>query len=113
MIELVIPHRYPLLTIKDREKICNGCGSKGGIDVPDTMYFLSVTEACDIHDFMWHEAKALEDLEYANEVFHSNMKIIIKRGSWWLRGLRYSRAHKYYLAVKYVGTSAYTKERNL
>ena len=113
MAELHIPLSFRYLSPEKKESICNGCGSKGGVDVFDTMWGLSVTEACNIHDYMWHVSSTVKGLEESNELFWFNMKVLIKRGSWWLRGLRYARAHKYYLAVKWFGTSAYAKERDL
>ena len=112
-MKLYAPTEYWELSPSAKAKICNGCGAKGGIDVPDTMYGLSVTRSCNIHDYMWYVATTLKELKEANKMFFKNMKAEIREGSWWLRGVRYARAHKYYLAVKYFGTKGYAKERGL
>lgn len=108
---MFIPYGFHEMRPQAKAKICNGCGSKGGIDVPDTMYGLSVTKSCDIHDFMWYYAKSIDDLHEANDIFYDNMKSEIKNGSWWFRGVRYIRAHTYYRAVSLIGTESYARER--
>ena len=111
MTDLYIPLGYHKLTPEAKKVICNGCGAKGGIDFPDSMWGQSMTVACDIHDYMWYASSSSYDVRLANEYFWYNMKVIVKQGSWWLRGLRYARAHKYYLAVKWFGTSDYIERR--
>ena len=52
--ELYKPESYKRAQASEIDNVCNGCGSKGlgGWLVPDTLYGLSVTEACNIHDWM-------------------------------------------------------------
>ncbi len=48
-LPLYAPKSYWNLTEEEKSKICNGCGAKDGIKVPDTIYGLSIKIACDIH----------------------------------------------------------------
>ncbi len=114
MIVLYAPKEY--WETQDRTAICNGCGTKGlgGILVPDTLYGLSVTDACNIHDWMYAYGRSAADKEEADRVFLNNMvRIVQGRTQWgWLKSLRLRRARKYYLAVKYGGGPAYWTGKN-
>lgn len=103
-------------TATDRDQICNGCGTKGlgGVLVPDTLYGLSITEACNIHDWMYAYGETHADKEEADRVFLNNMVRIIHHGTKyrWLKAVRLRRARKYYLAVKYAGGPAYWAGKN-
>lgn len=91
----------------------NGCGAKGGIDVPDTIYGMSITTACNIHDTEWFFAKNYFDLVEANQRFRRNIEKIIDAYSdnRFMVFLRMRRLHKYYDAVKLIGTPTYAKEK--
>jgi len=91
----------------------NGCGAKGGIKFPDTMYFVIIIAACIIHDIEWKLAKTFQDLLDANERFDDNLKKIIVAESQnelmvWLRN---QRAAKYITGVEREGTVTYAIER--
>lgn len=99
---------------------CNGCGTEGwlGMLVPDTMWGLKITEACDVHDWMYGEGTTLTDKKLADHVFLDNLIAIIngaaKSGPYryfhWLLILpRERRAFKYYQAVShsFSGESAF------
>lgn len=112
-IVLFAPEAYQRLSPSQKEKICNGCGSKGGLNVPDTMYGLDMSEPCQIHDFMYHVGKTNADKEEADRTFLNNMNRVIEARSWrFLKPLRYARAKEYYIAVKYFGGSAFWKGKN-
>ena len=116
-LQLTVPLSYHSSNAYERGQVCNGCGTGGwkGKLVPDTIWFLNVREACDIHDWMYHEGKTQKDKEIADRVFHHNMRLIIEDGSWWkwLARLRKIRAFTYYTAVAKFGDSAFwaNKER--
>lgn len=83
----------------------NGCGAKGGMQFPGTMWFLSIVSACDIHDIDWTMATCTEDLIAANEVFDNNLKRIIDKDSnFIMKRLRRMRAAKYVTEVELIGT---------
>jgi len=111
--------RYELETylkyheLKNGIKYANGCGSKGGVKFPDTMYFVLIIAACIIHDIEWQFAKCYQDLLDANERFDNNLKKITDEESMndVMRWLRRSRISKYVSGVELVGTESYAKER--
>lgn len=113
---LFAPPQYWNMGEPERAKRCNGCGTKGwkGEFIPDTMYGLSVKEACNIHDVMYIFGRTDKAKVEADRVFLINMNRLINDGSkfFLLRMLRRSRARKYYLAVKYFGGPAFWSGKN-
>lgn len=115
-----LPHYTPLsylsATEEEKAKICNGCGSKDGIKVPDTFYGLSIKESCQKHDWMFHVGTTLGDYFFANIIFFWNMiATVINESNWFMMFLRAERALKYFLAVMFKkGKSAFwvDKEKN-
>lgn len=93
--------------------ICNGCGKTGwqGFIVPDSMYFLGIGEACNIHDWMYEYGKDVKDKDRADRSFRNNLiRIIDEKTNWnWLKKLRYKRAETYYQAVVKYGGPAFWK----
>ncbi len=77
--------------------------------MPNTVYGLSILEACNIHDWMYWEGRTEYDKEFADWTFHQNMLEQIEQGHKWLKWLRKRRAKKYYLAVAAWGDSAFCK----
>ena len=104
----------PIINYDDYRTHCNGCGSKGGVKFPDTMWGVDIEAACNIHDIGWARAKTYEDLVEANEVFDNNLKKIVDAESnsftVWFRRMRVA---KYVSAVELKGTDTYAKENNL
>lgn len=99
-------------TTAKRKTICNGCGpSSWKSFVPDTMYGLRVTDACDIHDWMYHHGKTERDRKLADRIFQINLnRIIDQKSGWWLtKKLRRARAYVYFLAVCWFGYIAFWK----
>lgn len=119
-IKLYAPNEYWLASKKERANICNGCGAKKGLNVPDTFYGLCVKEACNIHDWMYHFGKTKADKLFADAMFRLNLTILIDEHyenhpsilSGFLTPLRHSRAAKYYFAVAKWGDSAYWLEKH-
>ena len=113
-IKLKSMYGYEDASKKKRELICNGCGTGGwkGWLVPDTIYGLSVANACHVHDWMYHFGMADYGKKLADEMFLDNMYTIIDAHSWWFRWVRKRRAYKYFLAVEYFGEKAYMANKN-
>lgn len=114
-MKLYAPISYWGATEDERKAVCNGCGAKGGVKVPNTFYGLSIKDSCNIHDWMFKEGTTWADMLFANAIFLLNMTIQIINGSnWATQPLRMMRATKYFLAVVQLGTSAYwvDKEEN-
>lgn len=115
-VRLYAPASYWDLSPIIKAKLCNGCGSKGfGWSIPDTMYGLRITEACNIHDFMYKVGKTTQDKESADRTFLHNLLRIIeaKTKNRMLRFLRGRRAYAYYLAVKTFGGPCFWADKNL
>ena len=107
-LKLYAPKDYWKLTKEEKSEICNGCGAKGGIKVPDTMYGLDIKEACNIHDFMFNDGATYGDFLFSNAIFIFNLtSIIIHKSNWFTATLRLSRSTKYFIAVALKGQEAY------
>lgn len=115
MPELYAPQTYWQLTPAAHEEICNGCGAagwKGGL-IPDHLLWLSIRDACDIHDYMYHVGTCLADKEEADRVFLNNMLRIIEAESIWiLKRWRRHMAMDYYGAVKDFGGPFFWADKN-
>lgn len=113
---LFAPETYWNLTPHDRKILTNGCGTKGigGLLVPDTVWGLSITPACNIHDYMYHEGKTIEDKQSADRTFLNNMLRIVETESSFglLKTLRSYRAMSYYEAVRDFGGPAFWSGKN-
>jgi hypothetical protein len=95
--------------------VCNGAGTEG-LNVPDSFLGLSITDAADIHDWMYESAKTLNDKHIADFVFLVNMLIMIvwydrnssdefwERRKFWIR---LKLACVYYVAVNRWGMCAH------
>jgi hypothetical protein len=116
-IKLYAPNDYWEASETTRKEICNGCGAKDGIKVPNTFYGLCIKEACNIHDWMYHTGKTKADKLFADAMFRLNLTILIdtemdntfikKMINKTLIPFRHSRAAKYYFAVVKWGEKAY------
>lgn len=88
------------------EKLCS-CGPEGAKAdlVPDTVWFLSIKEACCIHDFMYEVGGTEKDRRHADYVFLNNMNILIYQAHSFrlLKRLREKRAKLYFDAVREFG----------
>lgn len=113
-IQIYAPQDYIKLSSQQREKICNGCGAKGGISVPNTFWGLDISEACNVHDYMYFIGKTYSDKQEADRVFRNNLSRIIEaRTSWgFLKRLRHRRKKTYCLFVEEWGDTAYWKHKN-
>ncbi len=71
-MKLFSPPSYKKISQEERNRIINGCGAGNAkFDfVPDTMYGLDISAACDIHDFMYHIAEpTIEAKNEADRIF--------------------------------------------
>ena len=113
---LFAPPGYWRMSPEHRADICNGCGTKGlcGYVIPDTIWFLSIKVACDIHDFMYATGLTAEDKIVADRVFLYNMQRLIAAGwQWkWLMRRRTNLAEIYYDFVVKRGGPAFWAGKN-
>jgi len=114
--ELFAPPDYWRLSEIAKGRICNGCGTKGlcGYVIPDTIWGLCITPACDIHDFQYATGQNHEDKMSADRSFLYNILRLIDAagGIGILKYLRRRRAYKYYEAVCAFGGPAFWKDKN-
>ena len=104
---LVAPATFWTASGESRARNCNGCGTEGwkGALVPETVWGLRISRACDIHDWMYAEGRTEADRHYADMLFLNNMIALIDQASqeswlgWLLKLLRQRRAFTYYQAV--------------
>lgn len=106
---LIAPQSYVDASEAVKAGVCNGCGTAGwkGKLVPETMWGLRISEACQVHDWMYHEGITAEDKELADLVFLRNLIRIINRKGGWLKVFRRYRAMSYYNAVAEAGGAAF------
>jgi hypothetical protein len=116
MTDLFAPSAYWKLPEGARKLLCNGCGTKGlcGFIVPETVWGLPITPACDIHDFMYHVGETPADKDAADRVFLNNMLRIIDDKTRFrvLKLFRRRRAMTYYTAVAELGGPAFWSGKN-
>lgn len=105
---LAIPS-YIQATPEERSKVCNGCGTAGwkGKLVPETMWGLDISEACQIHDWDYKYGKTEADKEAADLRLMANLIRIINHRGGFLAPLRRYRATTYYNAVAEAGGAAF------
>tara|TARA_R110002020_G_scaffold376130_3_gene587323 strand:+ start:42201 stop:42629 length:429 start_codon:yes stop_codon:yes gene_type:complete len=116
------PESYWTASSEVKSLNCNGCGEGGwkGNLVPDTVWGLSVTACCNIHDWMYGEGVTEDDRDFADLVFLNNMLNTVDTAEktphlrWLFAPLRFvlaaARRHRvwiYYGAVRYVGQTAF------
>ncbi|MFH1999170.1 MAG: hypothetical protein ABIK28_05795, partial [Planctomycetota bacterium] len=94
-----------------------GCGAENSkFDfVPDTIWGLNISEACNVHDLCYHFAEPkIEQKEEADRIFLNNLYRLIQNHTRLkiMKWLRRRRALKYYLAVKYFGGPAFWDRKN-
>jgi hypothetical protein len=106
---LIAPESYWQAPYKERRRICNGCGLNGwkGKLVPENIYGVSIKEACNIHDWMYHHGASMADRETADDLFLENMLSLINNQGGWISWLRRYRAVSYYNAVVEFGDDAF------
>ncbi len=107
---LYAPDMYWKLTKAEKSEICNGVGPKGlGWLFPNTNWLLDMSEAADIHDYMYNIGESLNDKREADNIFLENLILIINRESRyeWVRKRRLCRAELMFQAVDKFGESAF------
>lgn len=99
-----------------RKRFVNGCGPDGWkIDlVPDTIWLLSIREACNIHDYMYAVGTTYQDKQEADRVFKNNMLRLIDAagGPGFLKKMRRNRALIYYKVVYDYGGPSFWYGKN-
>lgn len=107
MVKLYAPELYISASPEVRATVVNGCGPAGwkGRLIPDTIWGLKITEACNIHDWMYTTGETIADKDESDRVFLNNiLRLIDAAGGWRLLiKLRYQRAQEYFEFVRTFG----------
>lgn len=113
--KIYAPITYWELSPEEKKEICNGCGAKDGVKVPDTFWGLNIEEACNIHDYMYSTGKTYYDKLFADAMFRLNLTVIIDAKETFkdklLSILRHYRAGTYYIAVAKYGNYSFWKDK--
>ena len=110
-VNLYAPASYNAI---ERKK-CDGCGSGWNVKlVPDSILGCDITEACNIHDYMYSIGQTIEHKESADRAFLNNMTRLVMEygGNWFTINLRLALIKRYYNAVKYYGGSYFWQGKN-
>lgn len=91
---------YEQLTTHQKDRICNGCGSKGGLINPPEFLFHA---SCNRHDFRYWLGCTEEDRKNADDSFYKWMKKDISICKWYLKPYYHLWAWVYYKAVRLLG----------
>lgn len=98
--------------------LVNGCGPGGWkVDlVPDELLGLDISEACNIHDFMYTIGTCEADKKEADETFRKNLYTLIDQSTGFIESIikydRMLKADAYYEAVHLFGNSAFWTGKN-
>lgn len=114
------PNSFKTAHINHLRDVCNGCGAANAkIDfVPDTIYGLDVSAACNVHDWRYEEGDDEEDRQSADREFKNNLLRLIdaackkSRFRRCIKRLMYIRAQGYYTVVKNFGGPAFWNGKN-
>mgnify|MGYP000344950273 CR=1 FL=1 len=99
-LPLYIPKTYTNSTKQKIEKVCNGCGAKGGIKFPSSFLGVKIKTACNVHDWMFEEGVTLGDYFFSNLMFFWNLFALIWNSSnWFTISIRTPMVMSYFLAT--------------
>jgi hypothetical protein len=102
-MKLQAPDSYWKLTDEQKDKLLNQCGPDGPLNkvIPDHLLGLSISESCNIHDYMFGEAIGQQEAKLADKVFLRNMKTQVEsKNDRFLTTMRRFLAYLYYVAVR-------------
>jgi hypothetical protein len=92
--------KYRDLTQEQKEKICNGCGSKGGFIKPPNFIFKA---SCNHHDFNYWRGNTKELKKKADKDFYNAMKLDIAEAAFYKKPFYHCWALTYYISVSMFG----------
>lgn len=116
--KLYAPVGYWEMSEEEKSVVCNGMGAKDSLlspFIPNTFLGLDMSEAGNIHDYMYLVGVTYKDKEEADRVFLNNMLRIIQAEKDSYRLTTYVRrriAWSYYTAVVELGSTAYWEGKN-
>lgn len=125
---LYAPMTYWSASADLRSRVCNGAGPAAeswfgkfvAWLIPETMWGLRITEAANVHDWMYWEGRTPEEKVDADRTFLLNLIALIEDGTtkvWMvgliLRELRRLRALLYYFFVRECGDAAFVAGKGM
>ena len=102
MKKLQAPEEYWKLDDEEKKKLFNQCGPDGPLNnlVPNHLLGLNISAQCDVHDFMFANARNSEELKEADKVFLANMMTHIENNPSFVSIWRRMLAYIYFGAVR-------------
>jgi hypothetical protein len=105
---IIAPDEYFKSNLYKQLNTKTSCGPVGFLDrfIADSIFGVNVTLACSAHDFMYNKGETQYDKTIADELFHLNLKQLIKNSdneSRVLAFLRHSVAYIYKIGVNIFG----------
>ncbi len=103
---MLAPEGYWNLSEAEQYEISNGCGpAKATSLVPDSILGISLTPACDIHDYTYTNPQSMEKRKLADDLFLENMRRLLNQDlkSPALKFFGLAGIQFYYLAVRLFG----------
>jgi len=101
---LMAPKSYVEAPLDLKREIVNKCGPDGLLSrlVPNHLLGLDISESCNIHDWMFVEAKNQKEHQRSDTTFLKNIKTQIHKSktSSLLKPVRYGMAYIYFGAVR-------------
>ena len=101
---LKAPMSYVEAPLEIKREVVNKCGPDGLLSrlVPNHLLGLNISESCNIHDWMFAEAKNQRAHQKSDAVFLKNIKTQIKKSKTnsLLKTVRYGMAYIYFGAVR-------------
>uniref|UniRef100_I2Q039 DUF1353 domain-containing protein n=1 Tax=Desulfovibrio sp. U5L TaxID=596152 RepID=I2Q039_9BACT len=109
-MNLIAPESYLVASQAERAAVVNGCGPGGWrVDlIPDHLCGLDISEACNIHDWQYHEGK---DRQAADVTLYLNLCIVVLCHGGPLEPLRLGAALVMYRAVRECGARFFGAQR--
>lgn len=116
MAKLYAPVEYWKLSKTALAELVNGCGPAGwkGKYIPDHLLGVSISEPCNIHDYMYGVGETEEHREEADRVFNNNMLRTVEAESTFrfTRAIRRRLALHYYSIVRDHGAQYFWVDKN-
>lgn len=79
--------------------------------MPDQILGLDISEACQIHDYLYHIGENEADRRYADDVFKTNMWILCDEAGGWKTWFRKVLCWYYWLGVRKFGQDAFWRDK--
>lgn len=106
MVDLLHPSWWDSIPEDDRRRVMNGCGPAGwkASYIPDTIWGVDVSTACDVHDCEYAYGNSRSS---ADARFLANLCLICADHGGLLTPLRILRAFTFFTAVRVFGAPYY------